>query len=52
MDYLQMLDKKDVALLYRTLRDSIKERIGKVPEVTEHEWIVLGKLKIILNVMD
>lgn len=52
MDYLQMLDKKDVALLYRTLRDLIKSKLQTGIEVTDAEYQTLGKLKIILNVMD
>jgi hypothetical protein len=45
-DYLKMLDKPDVALLYRVLRDKI---MAQPKEASQQDYTVLGKLKVILN---
>lgn len=46
MDADKLLAKEDIALLYRLLRDKLVKQIG-----TDQEYEVLGKLKVILNII-
>lgn len=48
---ISVLDKQDIALLYRALRDQVKDKLERGGQVTEQEYIVLGKLKIALNII-
>lgn len=45
------LDKQDVALLYRALRDQIKDKLERKVAVSDEEYQALGKLKIALNII-